>query len=144
MDPIKTDISERVLEVKDVRRGRMELLRGRVELLSGKDRVLMTMYIKNGNSFRQIARLCGVSETSVARRIHQITDRLTDGDFLRCVRNRDKLSRRQMAIARDAFLTGLSIKQVAEKRRMSVYAVRKELIGIRQLIKKTKLASSQS
>ena len=144
MDPIKTDISEQTLEVKDVRRGRMELLRGRVELLSGKDRVLMTMYIENGNSFRQIARLCGVSETSVARRIHQITDRLTDGEFLRCVRNRDKLSRRQMAIARDAFLTGLSIKQVAEKRRMSVYAVRKELIGIRQLIKKTKLASSQS
>jgi DNA-directed RNA polymerase specialized sigma24 family protein len=142
MDPIKTDISEQALEVKGVQRGQIELLRGRVELLSGKDRVLMTMYIENGNSFRQIARLCGVSETSVARRIHQITDRLTDGEFLRCVRNRERLSRRQMAIARDAFLTGLSIKQIAEIRRMSVYAVRKELANIRKLITKPKPVSS--
>ncbi|OHB72891.1 MAG: hypothetical protein A2Z25_03200 [Planctomycetes bacterium RBG_16_55_9] len=131
------EIAERVLEVKDSQRGRMDVLRGRLGLLSGKDKVLMTMYLEHGNSFRQIARIRGVSETSVARRVHQLTERLTDGEFLMCVRTRDKLSRRRMAIARDAFLLGLSLKQIAGKRRMSVYAVRKELTRIRKLIKQT-------
>lgn len=142
MNEIHTNISEQVLEVKNLRRGRMELLRSRLGLLAGRDRVLMTMYIVNGNSFRQIARLRGVSETSVARRIHRLVERLTDGEFLRCVRNRDKLSRRQMAIARDYFLTGLSIKQVAEKRGVSLYAVRKELADIRNLIREAEPVSN--
>lgn len=143
MDEVKADISEQVLEVKDLQRGQIDLFQGRLGLLSGRDKVLMTMYIENGNSFRQIARLRGVSETSVARRIHQIAERLTDGEFLICVRNRDKMSRRQMAIARDYLLTGLSIKQIAGKRGMSLYAVRKELTGIRKLIRETKPVSNR-
>lgn len=125
-------------ELRDMRRDRMDLLRSRLGLLGGRDKVLMTLYVENGSSFRQIARLRGVSETSVARRIHQLTRRLTDGDFLRCVRNRDKLSRRQMVIARDAFLTGLSLRQIAEKRGVSMYAVRKELAEIRRFIRETR------
>ena len=143
MDKVNMYRSEHVLEVKGVQRGRVELLQDRLGLLSGKDKVLMTMYIINGNSFRQIARLLEVSETSVSRRIHQLSERLTNGEFLTCVRNRDKLSRRQMAIARDSFLMGLSNKQIARKRGVSLYAVRKELAGIRNLIREMKPVSSQ-
>lgn len=142
MNEVNINISEQMLEEKKVRRGRMELLQSRLGLLSGSDKVLMTMYIVNGNSFRQIARLRGVSETSVARRIHQIAGRLTNGEFLICLRNRDKLSPRQMTIARDYFLTGLSLKRIAGKRNMSLYAVRKELAGIRNLIREKKAVSS--
>lgn len=143
MGELETTILEPTHGERNVRRGRIDLLRSRLNLLGGKDKVLMTLYIENGSSFRQIARLRGVSETSVARRIHQLTRRLTDGEFLRCVRNRDKLNRRQMAIARDAFLTGLSLRQIAGKRGMSMYAVRKELAGIRRLIRKTRSVSNQ-
>ena len=143
MNEVMTDISGQVLDVKGLKRSQMELLRSRLGLLSGTDRVLMTMYVTNGNSFRQIARLRGVSETSIARRIRRITERLTDGEFLVCVRNQDKLSRRQMVIARDYFLTGLSIKQIADKRGMSLYAIRKELTGIRSLIREMELLSNQ-
>jgi hypothetical protein len=143
MNEGNTGISEQALTVKGFRRGRMDLLRRRLELLSGKDKVLMTMYVENGNSFRQIARLRGVSETSVARRIHQIAERLTDGEYLMCVRNRDRLSRRQMTIARDSFLTGLPMTQIARNRRMSVYSVRKVLADIRNLVTATDPASSQ-
>ena len=136
MNEPNVEISERVLKIKDARRGRMERLEDRLGLLSGKDKVLMTMYLVNGSSFRQIARLRGVSETSVARRIHQICQRLTEGEYLMCVRNRDKLTQRQMTVARDYFLTGLSMKQIAEKKGMSLYAVRKALVDIRNLIKK--------
>jgi DNA-binding NarL/FixJ family response regulator len=143
MGQLNAVIVEQAVKGKGVRRSQMEVLQSRLGLLSGKDKVLMTMYITNGNSFRQIARLRGVSETSVARRIHQIAERLTDGEFLICVRNRDKLSRRQMAIARDSFLTGLSNNQIARKRSMSLYAVRKELADIRNLIREMKPVSSQ-
>lgn len=143
MGRLNAVIVEQAVKGKGWRRSQMEVLQNRLELLSGRDKLLMTMYITNGNSFRQIARLRGVSETSVARRIHQITQRLTDGEFLICVRNREKLNRRQMAVARDYFLTGLPIKQIAGKRGMSVYAVRKELAGIRNLIREMKPVSDQ-
>ncbi len=77
MNEVNVNISEQALEIRDLHRGQMERLQSRLGLLSGKDKVLMTMYIVNGNSFRQIARLRGVSETSIARRIHQISERLT-------------------------------------------------------------------
>lgn len=134
MNNLNSNISKQALETKDIHRSRLELLEGRLGLLRGKDKVLMTMYIVNGNSFRQIARLRGVSETSVARKIRRMVRRLTEGEFLLCVRNRDKLSRRQMAIARDYFLTGLSMNQIAKKRNMSLYTVRKALFNIRTRI----------
>ena len=143
MNIVKMNRSKHVKEVKDVQRRHVELLRRRLGLLSGKDKVLMTMYIINGNSFRQIARLLDVSETSISRRIHQLSERLTNGEFLTCVRNRDKLNRRQMAISRDSFLLGLPNKQIAKKRGMSLYAVRKELTGIRNLIREMKPVANQ-
>jgi DNA-binding NarL/FixJ family response regulator len=143
MGGMKTKAFGQTPEARDMRRDQIDSLRSRLDLLGGRDKVLMTLYIENGSSFRQIARLRGVSETSVARRIHQLTRRLTDGDFLRCVRNRDKLSRRQMTIARDALLTGLSLRQIAGKRGMSMYAVRKELAEIRRLIRKTRSVSNR-
>lgn len=134
MKRIHANISEETQEVKDRRRGRIDLLHSRLNLLSGKDKVLMTMYVENGNSFRQIARLLDVSETSVARKIHRITRRLIDGEYITCLRSRDKLARGQMAIAKDYFLMGLSIKKIAEKKHWSIYRVRQAIMKIKSLI----------
>ena len=54
------------------RRGRIELLLERVGLLDGQDRVLMTMYLENGNSCRQLAKLAGVNEANIGRRIQKL------------------------------------------------------------------------
>jgi len=94
----------------------------------------MTMYIEHGNSIRQIARIRGDSETSVARRIRAITKRVTDGPYIGCLRNRDKLTRCQLAIAKDYYLMGLSMRQIASKRRCSYYRVREALIEIRSIV----------
>ncbi len=90
-----------MLGAKNQYRDEIDLLRGRMNLLNGKDKVLMTMYLENGNSFRQIARLTGISDTSIARRINRLTKRLLDSQYIICLRNRDKLTREQMAIAKD-------------------------------------------
>ena len=134
MKRVHANISEETQEVKDRNRGRIDLLRSRLNLLSGKDKVLMTMYVENGTSFRQIARLLGVSETSVARKIHRITGRLIDGQYIACLRNRDKLTRGQMVIAKDYFLMGFSMNKIAEKNHWSIYRVRQTIMKIQSLI----------
>ena len=115
-------------------RDRIDLLRSRVGLLTGKDKVLMTMYMENGNSFRQMARLSGVNEARIARRIHKVTKRLINGEYITCLRNRDKFSSGELDIAKDYFLAGLSIKKIATKRNSTYYGVRKTLKKIQGII----------
>lgn len=134
MQTIHKNVPQSTLKTKNKYRDRIDLLRSRVGLLTGKDKLLMTMYLKNDNSFRQMARLAGVNEASVARRIYKITKRLIDGEYITCLRNRDKFTRAEMAIAKDYFLLGLSMKSVANKRRTTYYHVRGILKRIQQLV----------
>jgi predicted DNA-binding protein YlxM (UPF0122 family) len=134
MKRVHENIAEQTNSTKGRHRGGIELLRSRLNLLSGTDKLLMTMYIEHGNSIRQIARIRGVSETSIARRIHAISKRLTDGPYIECLRKRNKLTRRQLSIAKDYHLMGLSMRQIATKRRWSYYSVRETLIEIRGIL----------
>lgn len=134
MKRIHQNISEQTINIKGLRRGEVEMLRSRLNLLTDMDKLLMTMYIEHGNSIRQIARIRGATETSIARKIHTITRRLTDGPYIDCLRSRDKLTDRQLSIAKDYFLVGLSIRRIAAKRHWSYYRVRNNLIEIRTII----------
>ena len=134
MKRVHENIDGRTSNAVDRHRGGIELLRSRLNLLVGTDKLLMTMYIEHGNSIRQIARIRGASEASVARRIRAITNRLADGPYIDCLRNRDKLTRRQLVIAKDYFLMGLSIRRIASKRRWSYYRVREALNKIRSIV----------
>jgi len=134
MKKIHVNISPTTLEAEKRRRGELDLLRSRLHLLNGKEKVLMTMYLENGSSFRQIARLTGVSDTSIARRINGLTKRLIDGQYIVCLRNRDKFTRDQMTIAKDYFMVGLSMKEIAVKRRWSRYHVRETVIKIKSIL----------
>jgi predicted DNA-binding protein YlxM (UPF0122 family) len=134
MKQIHQNISEQTINIKGLRRGEVEMLRSRLNLLTDMDKLLMTMYIEHGNSIRQIARIRGATETSIARKIHTITRRLTDGPYIDCLRSRDKLTDCQLDIAKDYYLVGLSIRRIAEKRHWSYYRVRNNLIEIRTII----------
>jgi predicted DNA-binding protein YlxM (UPF0122 family) len=134
MKRIHENITDRTINVKGLHRDRIELLRSRLNLLSGTDKLLMTMYIKHGNSFRQIARIRGASESSIARRIRAVSKRLEHGPYIDCLRCRDKLTCCQLAIAKDYYLTGLSMRQIAAKRRWSYYRVRDVLNEIQNIL----------
>ena len=134
MKKIHVNISQKTLEAKNRHRDQIDLLRSRLNLLNGKDRVMMTMYLENGNSFRQMARLAGVCETNIARRIHGLTKRLIDGEYIACLRNRNKFTSGQMTIAKDYFLMGLSISKIATKRHRSCYHVRETIIKIKNIL----------
>lgn len=134
MEQIHAKMPNNGLTVKTGYRDRIDLLRSRVNLLTGKDKLLMTMYLKNDNTFYQMAKLAGVNETTIARRIHKVTKRLIDGEYITCLRNRDKFTKAEMNIARDYFLTGLPMKKIAQKRHFSYYRVRKTMKKIQQLV----------
>ncbi len=134
MKKIHINISRTTLEAEKRRRDEFDLLRSRLHLLNGKEKVLMTMYLENGSSFRQIARLTGACDTSIARRINRLTKRLMDGQYIACLRNRDKFTRDQMIIAKNYFLKGLSMKKIAVKRRWSCYHVRETIIKIKSIL----------
>jgi len=135
MQTVHANIPEEALVAKSVYREQIELLRSRVSLLSGKDKLLMTMYLENGNTFRQMARLAGVSETTISRRIRKVTKRLMDGKYITCLRNRDKFTKMEMAVAKDCFLLGLSQRKIALKHNYSVYRICQMLKRIQQLTK---------
>jgi predicted DNA-binding protein YlxM (UPF0122 family) len=135
MNKVHENIPQSSVKARAEYRDRIDLLRSRVGLLTGKDKMLMTMYMENGNSFRQMARLSGVNEANIARRIHKVTKRLINGEYITCLRNRDKFDRGELDIAKDYFLAGLSMKKIAKKRDCTYYCVRKTLKKIQGLIK---------
>ncbi len=120
--------------VLQLNRDRIELLRNRIYLLAGAERIIMTMYLENGASFRQIAKLTGVSESTVGRRIHKITKRLLDGFFIQCLRNRDRLSPAELKIAKEYFINALPMTKIAEKKNISYYNVRRAVRNIKMCI----------
>ncbi|MGD9109338.1 MAG: Mor transcription activator family protein [Phycisphaerales bacterium] len=124
-------------------RRQLEQFRSKVALLTRDDRLLITMYLDNGNSFRQISRLTGVNEVTISRRFEKIMHRLTNEYFDAAVKNRDKLSRRQMKIARDYFLRGVSIRQLKTKYRMSYHQVYQILKSVRELNRNTSVKVRQ-
>jgi predicted DNA-binding protein YlxM (UPF0122 family) len=134
MKTIHENIPQDSVKARAEYRDRIDLLQSRVGLLTGKDKMLMTMYIENGNSFRQMARLSGVNEARIARRIHKVTERLVNGEYITCLRNRDKFDRGELDIAKDYFLEGLSMKKIAKKHDSTYYCVRKTLKKIQGLI----------
>jgi predicted DNA-binding protein YlxM (UPF0122 family) len=134
VDTIHNNISQDSLQARNEVRDRIDLLRSRATLLTGKDRLLMTMYLNNANTFRQMARLAGVNETNIARRIHKIIKRLIDGEYITCLRNREMFNRAEMVIARQYFLLGWSIKKIAGEQGLSYYGVRKSLKKIQRLV----------
>ncbi len=134
MGNIYTDVAEQALGSKAQSRESIDILCSRVGLLGGMDRVLMTMRLRNGTSFRQIAKLTGVNETSIARRIHRLTRQLLEGEYLICLRNREVFTDLEMGIARDYFLRGLSVRAIAVRRKASRYNIQKTIKKIERLI----------
>ena len=134
MNALNNNISEESVLSKTQQFENIDLLRHRKDLLDGQDKIFMTMYLDNGNSFRQISRLLGVSEATISRRIHKLTKLLTGESFYIYRQYRKKLNKRQKQFARDYFLTGLSLRQIAKKHQCGFLTVKKTMKKIMDLI----------
>ena len=112
---------------------RIDLIRCRAQLLTGRDRALVQMYLDNSGTFRAMAKVAGVNEANVARRIHKIIRRLLDGSYITCLHYRDRFTDEQIEMARDYFIDGLSIREIAYRHEITIYAVRKTMKQIQRL-----------
>jgi len=144
MGKIYENVVEAAPKARSEYRDRIDLLRRRLSLLSGKDKLLMTMYWEKGISLRQISRLAGISRATIARRIHKLTERLMEGEYIACLRNSNRFTKTEMAIAKDYFLPGLSVKKIADKQHWSCYRVCKTIKKIQRLLATVSSESSGS
>lgn len=135
MKTIHSNVSQKNLHDKIKNRAQIDLLRSRLSLLDKNDRLLMTVYLENGNNTFQISRLTGLCRTSISRRIKVLTMRLLDGRYVTCLRNRRKFNKYQITIAKDYFVRGLSIKKIALKRHSSRYRVIETIKKIKSILK---------
>ena len=134
MKQIHDNISaEQVCSLRDCR-NKIDLLLERVRLLSGLEKVMMTMYLRNGNSFYQLAMLSGVDQTTIARRIRRITERLIDNEYFRCLSQRNEFTKYELDAAKDYFLYGMSLRQIADKRGWSFYKARERVSRVKEVI----------
>jgi len=118
-------------DIRRCRRDMIEVLRRRVGLLRGKERLMMKMYLENGNTVSQLARLAGVNQSSMYRRIRRLKKRLIHGEYIKCVRMRWKFSKIEMDVAREHFLEGRTYKEIAERHGCTSYRINKIVRTIR-------------
>jgi DNA-binding CsgD family transcriptional regulator len=81
-----------------------------------------------------MARLMGLSESTVARRIRRIKERLMDGKYVECFKRREELGKVNMGIAKDWLIGGMRQKEIAERRGLSAYQVRKGVEAVRRVL----------
>jgi hypothetical protein len=111
-------------ERRPARRAAVEVLRGQLPWLDPEDRVLLKTYLEAGSSFDEIARLTGVNRSSVCRRVHRLIRRLQDETYLRCQADGVSFNPAELAVIRDHFVRGLSLKRISRDRRLGYYRVR--------------------
>lgn len=130
-----SDISQQA--VVDLRTDAEKILQ-RAQQLPEPDRTVVTMYLQNANSFRQIAQLTGLSEATVARHIREILTTLSDEKLHTVLTSSRFLSRRQRKIVRDYFFGGLTVSSIARKYRMSYYNARRIISIVRKITQQNK------
>ena len=135
---ISTDLSNNMNRQREM----LDVLRHRKELLKGEAKLLMTMHLECGKSYRQIARIMGVSTSTIYHRIKRISKLLTGKSFHIYRDCRKQLNKQYKEIARDYFLMGLPILQIAKKHRCSRNKVRQDIEKILSLIEAEKKLSS--
>jgi len=136
MKRIDSIIAQDDLKLKTAHRDEVELLRSRLYWLNGDDRLLMSMYLEAGSSYRQLARLTGLADTQIARKIRNLAQRLTDQRYVTCLRNRQRFTNDELAIAKNYFTRGLPIHKIAQQRNLTYYQVRQMLKKIQRTVTK--------
>jgi predicted DNA-binding protein YlxM (UPF0122 family) len=134
MKRVYENLSEGIAGCSEKERDKAERLRFRAQMLDEKDRLLIRMYLDNGASIRQLAKLTGQSEARLSRRINNLIERLNSDAYIRCLQHTDKIEQFEMEFARAYFLRGLSMREIADENGCSYHSVRKAISRIKWLI----------
>ena len=109
---------------------RSDVLAMRVGLLGIQERAMAEMVFGDGYRTAQIARVMGLHPWNVKRRIGKIVRRLAGGEYLACLRNRERFTEIELAVVRDHFFRGRNLAEIAVKMGLTRYGVRQILLRV--------------
>lgn len=115
-----SDVKNNLLEKRHVR----EKLLDRIDILGSADKLLLRMYLLDGYSYKQISAIAGVSESTVCKRFHKITERLLCGNVEVYFGNKNRFKRKEQLMLKDHLFDGLSQRKISQKRNVTRYRVR--------------------
>ena len=124
-------------DVADLRPDTQTLLQ-RAQQLPEPDRTVVTMYLQNAASFRQIAQLTDLSESTAARHVRKVLAALSDEKLNAALTSGKLLSRRQKKVIRDYFFGGLTLSDIARKYQISYYNARRIISFVRKITQQDK------
>ncbi len=125
--------SEVAVAELETQREQIEVLRSRLDLLAGRDRALLALYLESGSSLSQMARLTGLQVSSIGRRVRRIIERLCDETYIVCLDHSRQFSALELAIIKDHFVRGLSLRRISANRNVAYYSVRMAAAKARRL-----------
>lgn len=132
LEPVESDV-QRIT----VRRAAVEVLHARLDLLDSADRALLRMHLDAGSSFDEIARLTRRNRSSVCRRIHRMIGRLRDETYVRCRAAHEWFSEAELAVVRDHFVRGSSLRRICRDHNLCYYRVHRIIERARRLAPRT-------
>ncbi len=103
------------------------ILLGRAELLGEDERDLIEAVFVRSQSSGSLARMMGVTESTIHRRVHRLCRRMTSNTFLDAARALPYLSQQDAILAKMRYCQGLSQRQLCRRLGLSYHALRRRL-----------------
>ena len=91
------------------------------------------MYAEKGLSIKQISEMTGVCRSTITRRIDNIVKRLTCGKYFSVLQKRNLLDERELDIAKDYFLNGLSSRAISKRQGVCRHNTLRTIKKIKQI-----------
>ncbi len=110
----------------------LEIHSARIDMLSRKQAVLVKLFLSIKN-YRTIAKMAGINEATVARRLKKIATHISSDHFLAALSQDDSLSAEEIEIIKDRFVNGLSVKRISQNTGLSRYRITKTIKQVRKL-----------
>ncbi|MCB9835995.1 MAG: response regulator transcription factor [Phycisphaera sp.] len=129
MGPLKNEANTDVLAAGDLRRKRsrrlVEMIQEGSRHLPEAERFLLSAIFERGDSISKVARESAADPRRLSRQVHRITQRVLDPRFRFVAVHQSRWRPTRRKVAGACVLEGLSIREAAERLKLSPYTVRK-------------------
>ena len=119
-------LRESIAQTREIPRSDAVIM-GRAELLAPADRDLIEAVFLRNQSAASLARIMGIPERRLQRRVHRLMERLTSPEFLDAARALDYLAEMDARIARLRFCQGLPLRRIALMLNLSYHRLRRRV-----------------
>ena len=114
-----------------------ETLLHRAEFLDPKDQALLKQSLERGANATEIAKLMGVPPRQIQRKLKRLMTHLIDPRVVQILRHHREWDKRTRGVALSYFVRGWTLREVADRLKMTLHEVRKRKIEIQAILDAT-------